>query len=93
MSEIYMTLCDSCAERMDAEKHAENRYYLTAVPGSRRTTQCSRCLQLVACTQYSLESKADRAMRRALARKAQEANIQKKDHRARYRGDWREPEN
>ena len=50
MSEIYMTLCDSCAERMDAEKHAENRYYLTAVPGSRRTTQCSRCLQLVACT-------------------------------------------
>ena len=93
MSEIYMTLCDSCAERMDAEKHAENRYYLTAVPGSRRTTQCSRCLQLVACTQYNLESKADRAMRRALARKAQEANIQKKDHRARYRGDWREPEN
>ena len=92
MSETYMTLCDSCAEKMDKEKHLENRYYLTAVPGSRRTTKCTMCMQLVACTTYSLEHEAIRAMRRALARKAQEGAVQKKDHRARYRGDWRESE-
>ena len=46
MTDVYMTLCDSCAERLDAGQHPENRYYLTEVRGSRRTTQCSRCLQL-----------------------------------------------
>lgn len=87
-----MTLCDVCAEKLDAEKHPENRYYLTEVPGSRRTVQCSRCLQLVACTQYSLESKAVIAMKRAMARQTQQGYIPKHDRRARYHEPWRERE-
>lgn len=92
MTDVYMTLCDSCAERLDAGQHPENRYYLTEVRGSRRTTQCSRCLQLAECTQYSLKSKAILAMERAMAKKKQNGYIQKHDTRARYRGNWREQE-
>ncbi len=79
-----MTLCDVCAERMDAERHAENKYYLTEVPGSRRRTQCSRCFQSTVCRQYSIKSKAIVAMERAIKRR-QGMHLPKKDRRAHYR--------
>ena len=88
MSEIYMTFCDACAERLDAEKHPENKYYLTEIQGSRRTMTCPRCFQLAACTQYSLESKTMRAARKQWA--GQRQGAPKKDRRAHYRGPWRE---
>lgn len=90
MTDVYMTLCDSCAEKMDAEKHSENKYYLTEVPGSRRTVQCGRCMQLQVCTQYSLKSKAILAMERAMAKRKEQRYIPKHDRRARYREPWRE---
>lgn len=91
MSETYMTLCDRCEERMNAEKHPENKYFLEEILGSRRTTRCMICDQIAGCTQYIAESKAMRAMRREIARKKKEAGKpEPKDHRARYRGPWRD---
>lgn len=90
MSEIYMTLCDTCAEKLDANRHAENRYYLTPVQGSRRTVQCTRCFQIAGCTQYEAKSKAVLAMERAMARQRAGTHIQKTDRRAHYREPWRE---
>ena len=87
MSDIYMTLCDACAEKLDAQQHPENKYYLTEMPGSRRTVQCSRCFQLAGCTQYAVKSKALLAMERAIAR--QRGRHLKKDTRAHYREPWR----
>ena len=86
----YMTLCERCAERMDAEKHPENKYYLDPVPGSGRMTACSRCFQVLPCTQYEFESKAIRAMKRAITRKKESGYRPKHDTRARYREPWRE---
>lgn len=80
MTDVYMTLCDNCAEKLDAGQHPENRYYLTEVRGSRRTTQCS------------LKSKAILAMERAIAKRKQQGYIPKHDTRAHYRGNWREQE-
>ena len=93
MNEIYMTLCDSCAERIDANQRTEGRYYLTEVPGSRRLTQCTRCFQAVMCSQYGAKSKAIVAMERALKQQAATGGYTPKhDHRARDRGSWREEE-
>ena len=91
MSEILMTLCDVCAERIDANQRPEGRYYLEEVPGSRHTAQCSRCFQIAACTQYSAKSKAVVAMERELARQRErDAYTPKHDRRARYREPWRQ---
>ena len=84
MSEILMTLCDDCAERLDADRHPENTYYLTEVPGSRRPTQCSRCFQQTICRQYGMKSKAIVAMERELKRR-EGRHLPKKDRRAHYR--------
>ena len=65
MTELYMTLCDSCAEKMDTERHPENPYYLTQV-GEPRVMICPKCFKTATCRKYSAESKAMRAFRREL---------------------------
>lgn len=92
MSEMYMTLCDVCADKIDAYRRDEGTYYLTPVPGSRRTCVCPKCDQLVACTQYSAVSKAVQAMRNAVARRKRNNYQPRTDRRAHYRGPWREQE-
>lgn len=93
MSEILMTLCDQCAEKMDANRHPENRYYLKEVLGSHRKTQCIYCLQNKMCCQYSAKSKAVIAMERALTKKqAEQGYTPKHDTRAHYREPWRDKE-
>lgn len=89
MNDTFMTLCDSCAEKMDAAKRPENRYYLDALPGSRRTTACTICGQLTGCTQYRAKSKNLVAMERAIAKQRQQSYGMKKDNRAYYREPWR----
>lgn len=91
MTEVYMTLCDICAERMDTERHPENPYYLTPVSGQ-KIAICSKCFKTGMCTKYSAESKAMRAFRREMERRKKEGPPPQKDHRARYRGSWRESE-
>lgn len=91
-TDIYMTLCDSCAERMDTERHPENPYYLTPI-SSPRVMTCPKCFKTATCTKYSAESKTMRAFRRELARRQREGVAPaKKDTRAHYRGNWREQE-
>ncbi len=90
MTEIYMTACDQCAEKMDAEKHPENPYYLTEVFGSRRMTQCTRCFQYRECAKYEMKSKAVLAMERAIERKKnRREGLPQRDTRARYREPFR----
>lgn len=90
-TDIYMTLCDSCAEKMDTERHPENPYYLTQVGGP-RVMICPKCFKTATCKKYSAESKTMRAFRREMARRQKDGPPPKKDHRARYRGSWREAE-
>ena len=67
-TDIYMTLCDSCAEKMDTERHPENPYFLTQVGGP-RVMICPKCFKTATCRKYSAESKAMRAFRRELTRR------------------------
>lgn len=92
MSETIMTLCPACAERMDKNRHSENRYYLDEVPGSARPCRCAHCQSYGVNMQYTLESAAVRAMRRSYAKKKEQNFRSGKDTRARYRGPWREQE-
>lgn len=84
---MLMTMCDRCAERMDAERNPENQYYLTEQPGSRRPGRCVHCLRETEVAQYEAESKAIIAMRRAIRRQRE---IPKRDTRAHWREPWRE---
>lgn len=88
MAEMYMTLCDACAERMDAAQHDENKYYLEEVPGSQRLMECPQCFRIRVCTRYSAKSKAQVAMERAIQK--QKENATKKDTRAHYKKPWRD---
>lgn len=89
MSETVMTLCDSCAERMDANRHSENKYFLEEVPGSARPCRCAHCDRYGMNRQYTLESKASRAMRREYARRKGQNFRSGKDTRAHWREPWR----
>ena len=77
MTELYMTLCDSCAEKMDTERHPENPYYLTQVGGP-RVMICPKCFKTATCRKYSAESKAMRAFRRELERRQKKGPPQQK---------------
>ena len=88
MNEMRLSLCEQCADKMDANLHEDGTYYLQAVAGSRHIGICL-CGRTGAVMQYKAESKAVRAFRRAMARKA-EGGQDKQDGRARYRGPWRE---
>lgn len=90
MSDILMTLCDTCAEKMDAHRHPENKYYLKEILGSERYMQCTRCFQEGMCRQYSMKSKAILAMERAIARQKEGKHLANRDTRAQYREPWRE---
>ena len=91
MSEIYMTLCDSCAEKMDADRHPENKYYLIEMLESRRPTKCTKCFQTTTCAQYAAKSKAMVAFEREMARQKKN-RLPGKDTRAHYHGPWRTDE-
>lgn len=89
MTETYILLCDRCVERLDAGRHPENRYFLTELTGSRRTTQCSQCFQTASCSQYRMKSKAVVAMERSIAKREEQNYRPKHDKRARYKEPWR----
>ena len=87
MSDTYLTLCDSCAERM------EKKYELNEVPKSTlQDGHCAFCWKPGKVTQYRTVTVANFAARRARARK-QEQQAEyggRKDTRAHYKPGWRE---
>lgn len=84
---MLLTMCDRCAEKMDADRYPENGYFLTEQWGSRRPGRCAQCGREVEVAQYEAESKAVIAMRRAIARQQESPG---KDTRAHWRKPWRE---
>ena len=83
---MYLTLCDRCADKMDAWNNQGGTYYLTEVEGSRMETQCTNCFQTRECTQYEAKSKAMVAMEREMHRRQN----QERDTRARYKEPFRD---
>lgn len=83
---MLLTMCDRCAEKMDADRYPENGYFLTEQWGSRRPGRCAQCGREAEVAQYEAESKAVIAMRRAIARQQESPG---KDTRAHWREPWR----
>lgn len=89
MSTTYFTLCDFCADKMDASKHSDGTYYMEPVEGSRGKGRCM-CGRTGPVMQYQAESKAQVAARRAFEKQKQEYHYNgRRDRRARYREPWR----
>ena len=88
MSEVLMTLCDRCAEKIDADRNQSGTYYLTEKENEREIGHCDLCFQEKACCRYRMKSKAVLAMEREI-RKRKEPYRPKHDRRAHYREPWR----